>query len=164
MVNLPNHCWAQLSKSSWKKSLFLTCQILGLLANTLATDEKYPVLNRDNLRIPIQMQLSRKHETFSKFFAKFLKSIKTLKYFEKKDDPHRFLFPKIRTPKTWSHKRLKSIFSDDPLTNNMVNVAKHCWNQHQCTFVLLIDHWKVNWVGKSLCYWHAKYWECLLTH
>ena len=67
-----------------------------------------------------------------------------------------FVFPKLRTPETWSDKSLKSIFSDDPSTNNMVNVAKHCWNHHQCTFVLLIVHWKVNWVGKSLCYSYAK--------
>ena len=31
-------------KLSWKKSLLLTCKILGLLVNTLAADEKYPVL------------------------------------------------------------------------------------------------------------------------
>ena len=42
-------------KLSWKMSLLLTCKILGLLVNTLAADEKYPVLNRDNLTIPIQM-------------------------------------------------------------------------------------------------------------
>ena len=61
-------------KLSWKKSLLLTCKILGLLVNTLAADEKYPVLNRDNLTIPIQMQLSRKQNTFSEFFTAFLKS------------------------------------------------------------------------------------------
>ena len=59
---------------SWKKSLLLTCKILGLLVNTLAANEKYPVLNRDNLTIPIQMQLSQKQKTFSEFFAGFLKS------------------------------------------------------------------------------------------
>ena len=57
-----------------KKSLLLTYQILGLLVNTLPTDEKYPVLNRDNLTIPIHMQLSQKQKTFSQFFVAFLKS------------------------------------------------------------------------------------------
>ena len=75
---------------SWKKSLFFTTQILGLLVNTLAADEKYPVLNRDNLTIPIQMQLSQKQKTFSEFFAAFLKSRLNFKYFLKKDDPPRF--------------------------------------------------------------------------
>ena len=73
-----------------KKSCFFTCQVLGLLVNTLAADEKYPVLNRDNLTIPIQMQLSQKQKTFSEFFAAFLKSRLNFKYFLKKDDPPRF--------------------------------------------------------------------------
>ena len=77
-------------KLSWKKSLLVTCEILGLLLKILATDEKYPVLNRDNLTIPIQMQLSQKQKTFSEFFAAFLKSRLNFKYFLKKDDPPRF--------------------------------------------------------------------------
>ena len=79
-----------LSQTSVKKSLSLTCQILGVLLNTLAADEKYPVLNRDNLTIPIQMQLSQKQKTFSEFFAAFLKFRVNFEYFEKTDDPHRF--------------------------------------------------------------------------
>ena len=75
---------------SWKKSLLLTCKILGLLFNTLVADEKYLVLHRDNLTIPIQMQLSQKQKTFSQFFAAFLKSTLNFKHFESKDDPHRF--------------------------------------------------------------------------
>ena len=58
-----------LSQTSVKKSLLLTCKILGVLLNTLAADEKYPVLNRYNLRIPIQIQFSEKEEYFSQFFA-----------------------------------------------------------------------------------------------
>ena len=60
----------------------LTCQVLRLLVNTLAADEKYPLLNRDNLTIPIQMQLSKKQETFSDFYAAFLKSRLNFKDFE----------------------------------------------------------------------------------
>ena len=55
-------------------SLLLTCQILGLLVNTLADDEMYPVPNRDNLTIQIQMQLPEKEKSFSQFFAACLKS------------------------------------------------------------------------------------------
>ena len=82
-------------KLSWKKSLLLTCKILGLLVNTLAADEKYPVLTRDNLTIPIQMPLSQKRKTFSEFFAEFLKSRINFNYFGKKDDPHRFCISEI---------------------------------------------------------------------
>ena len=33
-------------------------EILGVFVNTLAPDDKYPVLDYENLHIPIQMQLS----------------------------------------------------------------------------------------------------------
>ena len=75
---------------SWKKSLVLTPQIFGLLVNTMAVNEKYPVLIRDNLTIPIQMQISEEQKTFSQFFAAFLKSRLNFKCFEEKDDRHRF--------------------------------------------------------------------------
>ena len=71
-------------------SLLLTCKVLGLLVNTLVADEKFPVLNRDNLTIPIQMQLSQKQKRFSQFFASILKSSLNFNYFAKKYDPHRF--------------------------------------------------------------------------
>ena len=69
-----------------------------------------------------------------------------------------FVFPKLPAPKTWSDKCGKSPVSENPSASNMVNELKHCWYLHQCIFILLIDHWKVNWVGKSLCYWHAIFW------
>ena len=87
--------WSLLSQLSWKESLLLTCQILGLFVNTLAADEKYPLLNRENLTIPFQMQ-SWKWKSFSQFFAAFPISRLNFKYFEKKDDPHRFCISKIR--------------------------------------------------------------------
>ena len=82
-------------KLSWKKSLLLTCKILGLLVNTLAADEECPVLNRDNLTIIIQTQLSQKQKPFSQFLAAFFKSSLNFKYFKVKDDPHRFCIFKI---------------------------------------------------------------------
>ena len=56
--------------------------------------------------IPIQMQLSQKQKIFSQFFPAYLKSSLNFKYFEKKNDPYSidFVFPKVRTPKTWSDK------------------------------------------------------------
>ena len=41
------------------------------------------------------MQLSQKQKSFSEFFASFLKSRLNFKYFEKKDDPHRFSISEI---------------------------------------------------------------------
>ena len=82
--------WSLATKLCSKKSLLLAWKILGLLVNTLAADEKYPVLHRDNLTIPIQMQISQKQKTFAEFFASNFKSRLNFKHFFKKDDPHRF--------------------------------------------------------------------------
>ena len=87
--------WSLARKLSSKKSLLLTCQILALLVNTLARDKKYPVLNRDNLRIRIKIQLSEKKKTFSEFFAAFLKSRLNFEDFEKKGDTHSFCVSEI---------------------------------------------------------------------
>ena len=95
MVNLPIHCWnlhhctftiywSQPSWKSWKKFLLLTWKILVLLVNTLAANENYPVINTGNLTIPIEMQLSQKRNTFSRFLLEFLKFRLNLKHFEKK--------------------------------------------------------------------------------
>ena len=67
-----------------------------------------------------------------------------------------FVFPKLRTPKTWKDKRLKSPVSDDHSTSNMINVPKHFTNLHHSIFIKFIDHFQVNPVGKTLCFSHAK--------
>ena len=82
--------WSLPSQLSQKKSLLLTCQISGLLINKLDSDDRYPVLNRDNLTIPIRVELFNRQRTFSEFFLAFLKSSGNFKYFLKKDNPHRF--------------------------------------------------------------------------
>ena len=37
-----------------------------------------------------------------------------------------FVFPKLRTPETWSDKCLKSLVSEDASASNMVNTPNHC--------------------------------------
>ena len=88
--------WLLPSQLSWKLSLLLTCQILGLLFNTLRADKMYPVLNRDILTVPIQMESFQKHKNFGQFLAEFLKFTLNYKYFERKYDPHRFFISEIR--------------------------------------------------------------------
>ena len=100
--------WLLGTKFLSKRSGLLTCQILGLLLNTLPTDEKYPVLNRGNLTTSIQMQLSQKQKTFSQFFPAFFESSLIFVCFEKKMTLAPFVFLKLRTLKTWLDKCLKS--------------------------------------------------------
>ena len=63
------------------------CEMQSLKNVLLTVNEKYSLLNRDNLRHPIQMQLTQKNKTFSQFDAPFLKCRLNIEYFPKKDAP-----------------------------------------------------------------------------
>ena len=68
--------------------MLVLCKILRLFVNTLTADDKYSLLNRDNLTQSIQTLLSQKQKTFSQIFSSFLKSTLNFEHFQKKDDPH----------------------------------------------------------------------------
>ena len=70
-------------------------KILGMLVNTDTADDKYSLLNRDNLMQPIHMQLSQKQKIFSKFFSQLLKSSLNFEHFQKKVDPHSWCISEI---------------------------------------------------------------------
>ena len=80
---------------SWQKPLLDIYQILGLFVDILTADDKYSLLNKDNLMQPIQMQLSKKQKTFSEIFSAFLKSRLNFEHFRKKDDPHSLCISEI---------------------------------------------------------------------
>ena len=75
-------------KFTWKMSPLVLREILGVFANTLTPDDKYPFDDCENLQLLIQMQLSEKRKTFSEFFVPFLESRSNFKRFEKKYDCH----------------------------------------------------------------------------
>ena len=50
----------------------------------LTADYKYSRSNRENLPLPIQMQLSKKPKTFRRVFIAFLESTLNFEHFEKK--------------------------------------------------------------------------------
>ena len=59
-----------------------------MFVNKLTADDKYSLLNRDNLTQPIGTQLFQKEKAFSEFFLPFSKSTLNFEHFEKNDDPH----------------------------------------------------------------------------
>ena len=61
--------------------------MLKLFVKTLTADDKYSLLNRDNLTEPIQILLSQKQTTLSRFFFAFLKSRLNFDHFQTKSDP-----------------------------------------------------------------------------
>ena len=66
-----------------------------MFVNTLTADDKYFLLNRDNLTPPIRMQLSQKQTAFSQFFLTFSKSTLDSEDFEKRNHPHRLFISEI---------------------------------------------------------------------
>ena len=68
----------------WNISPVLLSEILGMFLNTLSTDGKYPNEDKENLSLPIQIQLSEKRKNFSEFFISFMDSQSNFKCFEKK--------------------------------------------------------------------------------
>ena len=63
-------------------------KFLRLFVNILNVDDKYFLLNRNNLRHPIQMQLSQKQKKFSELVSAFFKASSNFVHFQKKDDSH----------------------------------------------------------------------------
>ena len=90
--------WSLSRQLTSKKSLLVISKISRMFPNTLSGDAKYSLLNRDNLKQPIQMQLSQKQKNFSHFFAAFLKSSLNFQHFLKKDDPHCWCTSEITDP------------------------------------------------------------------
>ena len=66
----------------------MICKILGLFVTTWAADDRYSLLNRDNLTQPNYMQVSQKQKTFSNIFLQFWKCKLNFEQFQKKYDPH----------------------------------------------------------------------------
>ena len=56
--------WSTWRQLAYKNSLLVICKILRLFFNRLTADDKYYLLNKDNLTQPIQMQLSQKQKWF----------------------------------------------------------------------------------------------------
>ena len=95
-----NHIyWSIWTWFSWKKSRLVLCKILRLFVNTLTADDKYSLLNRDNLMQPIQMQLSLKQKAFSQFLLAFSKSTLNSANFQTKMTLIAYVFRIWQTPK-----------------------------------------------------------------
>ena len=67
-----------------KISPWLKFEIIGLFVNTWTADYKYALPDCENLPFPIQIQLSSKQKTFSRFFVPFMESPSNFERFQKK--------------------------------------------------------------------------------
>ena len=60
-------------KLSWNRSLLVIFKMLKLFVNTLTADDKYYLLNKDNLTEPTEMKLSKKKKNSFSIFSTFFK-------------------------------------------------------------------------------------------
>ena len=77
LAKSPSECFYQLFSSLsenliWKMPPLVLGKISGLFLNALIADGKYPVGGLENLQLPMQMPLSQKPKSFSRFFFRFL--------------------------------------------------------------------------------------------
>ena len=90
---------------SYKNSLLLIWKISKLCPDTLSADDRYSLLDRDNLAHRNQRQLSQKRKIFSQFFSSFLKFNLNLEHFQIKDNTHSWFISEI----TYSITMLRSM-------------------------------------------------------
>ena len=83
-----HHTFSSLrAKLTWKMSLIVISEIVGLFVKTLTADDEYSLRSSGILLQPIQMQLSKKQVNFFKFFTQFLRSTSIYEHFQIKRWP-----------------------------------------------------------------------------
>ena len=70
-------------------------EIFGPLVNTLTTIYEYFRSNRENLPLPIQMQLTKKSKKICKFFIVCLEFTLNFEHFEKINEPRRISISEV---------------------------------------------------------------------
>ena len=80
-------------KMSWKISVLVRSEILGLFVNILTAECQYSRRNMQNFPQQLQKQLSQKRKAFSGFFIAFLICPSSLEHFQKKDEPSSLSVP-----------------------------------------------------------------------
>ena len=97
--HLCNVYWSLGRKASWKKFLLVICKDIRLFVKTFTAADKCFLLHRENLRQPIEMQLSQKQKFISQFVSAFLQSTLNFEHFQNMMTLIADLFVKLRTPK-----------------------------------------------------------------
>ena len=114
------------------------------------------------------MQLSQKRKIFSPFFFFFFLHFPNLdlilNILKKAWASWLMYFWAYGLRKTWLDKCLRSPVLEDPLTSNMVNGPKDCWNLNESTFTIFIYACEGNSRWESLNGLYAKCLDCLLIH
>ena len=71
-----------------EKSFLVRSEMLGLLLNTLTPSYEESSSNRDNLELPVHMEVCKKLQKFFRIFIAFFESALNFGHFENKNEPH----------------------------------------------------------------------------
>ena len=129
-------------------SLLVISEILGLFVNTLTADDKHSCRNSKNLRQPIQMQWSKKDETFFEFFASFLKLSSVFQIFEKKITLIAYESLKLRTANVVVREISRKLRPRTPSNSEHVNMCQTLMNYVRHNFCDILSSLSENWVTK----------------
>ena len=152
MVRGTKNCWnlnhttftifiAHCEVNSFAENCFsVIWKVLKMFVNILTADDKFSLLNRDNLRQPIQMQLSQKKKHFLNLFLQFWKLDKILNIFNK-----RMTFIVAVFPTLWTQKNVVNQISKKSnfirfFAKQHVKGSKYCWNRNHTTCTILLNH------------------------
>ena len=115
--------WSLWTQTSRNKYLLVICKVFRMFLNILTGDDKYSLLNRDNLNLRhyFQMQLPQKQKNFLNFFFHFWNLHYVLNIFKQKWHSQLMYFRNYGHRKMLLDKSLKSLVSENPLTSNMVS-------------------------------------------
>ena len=80
---------------SWKRSAFVSLDVLRLFVNRLTNNDKYSRRNMQNFPQQLEAPLSEKQKNFSGFFIAFLKWAYNLERFEKNNEYPSLLISEI---------------------------------------------------------------------
>ena len=133
-----------------EKSVLVISENLRPFVNTLAPDEKYfPGKSENQLRQPIEIQLSAKLKSFPANSTAFHKSTFDFKDSERNDESHSLMpLRTYRLRNTCLCKCLKKHVYVHPRTVNMLKGAKQHCNLHDSSFISFVHHYGKISVGK----------------
>ena len=91
----------------WKISSLILGEIVGVFSNTLTADDKHPIEDWENLRLPVQMQLSDNWKFFLNFLFRFWNLHQILNILKKKIIVMANVFRKLQTVKIFVRRLCK---------------------------------------------------------
>ena len=100
MLKSERHQLYHIFRSLWMiLSYKKICKVLKIFVNILTADDKYFLLNGDNLRKPILIRLSEIQKAFWDVFSQILKSRLNFEHFPHKDHVHSWCISEITNSK-----------------------------------------------------------------